>query len=63
MVGEGIMIRNNPFLGLYKQMFQRVKECECWCLPKKKGRKGLQEVLSVKRNIQSLSEFFQSKML
>lgn len=28
MKGEEIMARNNPFLGLYDQMFHRVKECE-----------------------------------
>lgn len=49
MVGEGIMICNNPFLGLYSQMFQRVKECEFRCLQKKKkSRKGFQDALSVK---------------
>lgn len=35
MMGEGIMSRYNPFLGLYNQMFQRVNECESGCLQKK----------------------------
>lgn len=26
MMGEGIITRNNPFLGLYNQMFHRVKK-------------------------------------
>lgn len=37
MRGEGIMTRNNPFLGLYNQMFQRVKECESQSLQKNKN--------------------------
>lgn len=33
-MGEEIMARNNPFLGLSDQMFHRVKECESWCWQK-----------------------------
>lgn len=33
------MARNNSFLGLYDQMFHKVKECESWCLQKTEASK------------------------
>lgn len=54
-MGEEIMARNNPFLGLSDQMFHRVKECESWCL--QKNRKGFQEALPTQKPIYSLESF------
>lgn len=63
MRGEGIMTRNNPFLGLYNQIFQGVKKCESQSLQKKKkSRKGFQKALS-KKKYTLFVFFFWSKML
>lgn len=46
MMGEGIITRNNPFLGLDNQMFHRVKKCESRSLLK--TQKGFQEAPPIK---------------
>lgn len=40
MTGEGIMTGNNPFLGLYNQMFQGVKDVNPGVCNKKKLEKA-----------------------
>lgn len=57
MMGEGIMTHNNPFLGLYNQMFRRVKECESQSLQKKQKLEKVSKRLFQRKNIQSLCFF------